>query len=412
MPQVEITKFKVRRGTDEQRQLLVFEQGEFAYTVDTKRLYVGDGATLGGVSAGAKIHPSLLNTYSLTGVIAEIGDIVPVNKTFWQLTASDYTQLSSWEIRIIDVDPVVFSFDSTSTLQLNTSSISAIYLDPISVSNGIMIDSGILQSNFNTKSLEISAYQLSLKASGIDEREISSSALGGGLSGGSNQKIGLYADFNSFYFDANGMTKLSGYNPFTLRFDDINSDWIGAGLSYNLGVSSLSTTITDVDDSGTITRDAIGRVGLNTAIFGAGLHYDSNITSLSTNLVSCDNISIVKSSEGIISIKNDAVSGTNEWAKITVDQFGRVTNQTSSIFQTLTGSSSSGSYNVTNSLSAIFNGDPSGVITSTNITRFTALSADGQVVTLSSAGFICFEGAFTTRMGQSVGRFAIPIFKY
>jgi hypothetical protein len=41
---------RIRRGTDAQRQTLTFDQGEVVYTTDTKKVYVGDGITAGGVN--------------------------------------------------------------------------------------------------------------------------------------------------------------------------------------------------------------------------------------------------------------------------------------------------------------------------------------------------------------------------
>jgi hypothetical protein len=41
---------RIRRGTDAQRSILVFDQGEIVYTTDTKKIYVGDGVTAGGVN--------------------------------------------------------------------------------------------------------------------------------------------------------------------------------------------------------------------------------------------------------------------------------------------------------------------------------------------------------------------------
>ncbi len=39
---------KLRRGTDAERQGIVFEQAEIVYTTDTKKVYIGDGLTSGG----------------------------------------------------------------------------------------------------------------------------------------------------------------------------------------------------------------------------------------------------------------------------------------------------------------------------------------------------------------------------
>jgi hypothetical protein len=41
---------KLRRGTDAQRIVVTPEEGELVYTIDTKKLYVGDGSTVGGVA--------------------------------------------------------------------------------------------------------------------------------------------------------------------------------------------------------------------------------------------------------------------------------------------------------------------------------------------------------------------------
>jgi hypothetical protein len=43
--------FKIRRGTNAERLTITPAQGELIYTTDTKKLYVGDGATLGGIAA-------------------------------------------------------------------------------------------------------------------------------------------------------------------------------------------------------------------------------------------------------------------------------------------------------------------------------------------------------------------------
>ena len=40
---------RLRRGTDAQRLLITPVEGELVYTTDTKRLWVGDGSTLGGI---------------------------------------------------------------------------------------------------------------------------------------------------------------------------------------------------------------------------------------------------------------------------------------------------------------------------------------------------------------------------
>lgn len=43
----------VKRGTDANRRGVTFAEGEIAYTTDDKNLWIGDGATAGGLPAGA-----------------------------------------------------------------------------------------------------------------------------------------------------------------------------------------------------------------------------------------------------------------------------------------------------------------------------------------------------------------------
>jgi hypothetical protein len=48
--------FKIRRGTDAQRTNITPQEGELIYTTDTKKLFIGDGTTLGG-NAVNKVLP-------------------------------------------------------------------------------------------------------------------------------------------------------------------------------------------------------------------------------------------------------------------------------------------------------------------------------------------------------------------
>ena len=49
-----LLKLLVRRGTNEDRKQITLETGELGYATDTKRLYIGDGVTGGGVLVGNK----------------------------------------------------------------------------------------------------------------------------------------------------------------------------------------------------------------------------------------------------------------------------------------------------------------------------------------------------------------------
>jgi hypothetical protein len=70
-----VVKILVRRGTDSERQLCTFTEGELAYCIDTQRVFVGDGVTPGGNIAGNKFlgSTSLKSNFES---IAQIGDTV------------------------------------------------------------------------------------------------------------------------------------------------------------------------------------------------------------------------------------------------------------------------------------------------------------------------------------------------
>ena len=44
-----IRRIKIRRGTDDQRKLVIFEEGEPVFIKDTKKVYIGDNQTYGGI---------------------------------------------------------------------------------------------------------------------------------------------------------------------------------------------------------------------------------------------------------------------------------------------------------------------------------------------------------------------------
>ena len=52
---------RIRRGTDSQRQGITPLEGELLYATDTKKLYVGDGSTGGGIVVDSSAGTSTLN---------------------------------------------------------------------------------------------------------------------------------------------------------------------------------------------------------------------------------------------------------------------------------------------------------------------------------------------------------------
>ena len=70
-----IVKILVRRGTNSERQLTTLTEGEIGYTIDTQRLFIGDGITLGGVPIGNRFLGSI-GSRTTYNSIAQNGDTI------------------------------------------------------------------------------------------------------------------------------------------------------------------------------------------------------------------------------------------------------------------------------------------------------------------------------------------------
>jgi hypothetical protein len=58
----------IRTGTDASRQQIVLAAGELGYTVDTQRLFIGDGVTYGGICLTNKFLSTAASINSLSSI--------------------------------------------------------------------------------------------------------------------------------------------------------------------------------------------------------------------------------------------------------------------------------------------------------------------------------------------------------
>jgi Major tropism determinant N-terminal domain len=120
MANVSIVKIKIRRGTDAQRQQIVLDQGELGFTTDYQRLFVGDGATTGGISVAMQYYTSnqiTLSTYPFNGAPFQIGDFIydTTSSSFYILTGTPNTDWSQYAfIPILTVGNMSTIIPSTS----------------------------------------------------------------------------------------------------------------------------------------------------------------------------------------------------------------------------------------------------------------------------------------------------------
>ena len=70
----QITKILIRKGTESEKNAIILSEAELGYTTNQKRLWLGDGVTLGGVSAANKYLGSFSAPSAVTNPV--IGDII------------------------------------------------------------------------------------------------------------------------------------------------------------------------------------------------------------------------------------------------------------------------------------------------------------------------------------------------
>lgn len=380
MADIKIVKIKIRRGTDSQRRSTLLDQGELGYTTDTKRLFIGNGVLSGGQVVGSKFHPALTNYYSLSSTNAETGDIVVANNIMYQLTGTNYAAITGWADVSQKFDSTYFENDISNVVTLKDDSITPTKLDSSLIGQGLIINAGTLKADINSSTIAFSSNQISIKDGGVREHQLHSSVFTNGISGGSGDKVGIKFDPSTLYLKYGDTLAVSAFPAGSVTFESLDTSWFGRGLDVDVPNQVINSTISDADG-----------------------------------------VSIFKNLSGVISLQSGLVSGYNEWASVFTDTYGRVSVHRSSIYDTVSCLSAVGIPGVDmGPLSSIFNGTPnqslSGALNNTPLTMFTVLSSNtsGTVaLTLSSAGFLMFQGDSTARQdGKYVGRFAIPIFAY
>lgn len=140
MPTVDAAKIKIRRGTDQERKRVILDEGELGYTIDTKRVFAGDGTSTGGNIVGNKtFNTARVATNSV------IGDTTLDNNLYYTLTASDYTSTDSWYLLSSRVDGTTIRYNSNNHLELVPG---AATLSADKVGAGLALDaSGVLYIN-------------------------------------------------------------------------------------------------------------------------------------------------------------------------------------------------------------------------------------------------------------------------
>jgi hypothetical protein len=305
----QITKIIIRRGTDVQRRTanvtgITFDQGEPAYCTDTKRLFIGDGAAVGGTAVGVRnlgpvtqlFGPDIqgytneaYNVLTLQG--AEVGDIIydKTTRNIYSLTAksnfppltSDFTKYDSLTL----INNSQFEYDTGLVLNIR--------------------EQGVSRTNINSNIADGLGL---VKALPTDPISLSPGGIANGVSVSNLQFIAG----NSLYLNTEGSTvapKVVQVNPrqligrtststlSTINYSTLASELISTGLIQgdngirvdvinDTAVLSLSASIFNITPSSATIRVPLSITGntIATGFLSAGTNIFArgNITSLGT----------------------------------------------------------------------------------------------------------------------------------
>lgn len=378
MPEVDIVKLKIRRGTDAQRAITVLEQGELGYTNDYKRLWVGDGQASGGTIVGNIVHESGLDRTTIS--TAAKGDVVYDNNKLYRLATNNPSLANDWEFIGTQIDTNLFEYGASNILTIKDGAITTTQIDSgiiaqndilnYSVANGISV-------NIDNVTLENSSGTLKVKDDSIDQTQIKSTTFSTGLTGGSGSVVEL--DVNSSYFTFLGNT--------------LSLDAIPAG---SVNVGSLSSVF-------------LGN-GLRLTTEGDKVETELSLANLQYPLLSAEGIdqAVLITLEELFG----GVQDTRPFDTITFDNWGRVTGtqagvtaQTSLCADDTTTTVLSGGIEVPY-LSGAYNGflNQTDYTDQTIIDTLSTIGNDTYIVSLTSAGFIQID------LGVN-GKIAIPAFR-
>lgn len=118
-----LLKLVVRSGSDSDRKNITLDIGEPGYTTDTKRLYVGDGVTQGGVLVGNLVLDDVATFASIPGTVTR-NDIVyhTGNSTLYRYVSGTPTLSGSWSTigRVVKANNNTIVVNSDSSINVGT----------------------------------------------------------------------------------------------------------------------------------------------------------------------------------------------------------------------------------------------------------------------------------------------------
>ncbi len=447
MPEVEIVKLKIRRGTDSQRSTTILEQGELGYTNDYSRVWVGDGVTEGGSVIGNVTYDS--NQVRTTITAATKGDIVYDEGKLYRLTSTTPSTQSDWEFIGTKVDPTFIEYNAQNEISIIDSCITTTQIDSSIVlgTGAINFSAGGLSVNIDDVTIENTNNALNVKNDSIGADQINSSVLTNGLTGGSGNPIGLNINTDYLTVGANRL-ELTGVPDGVITSASLSSNFVGRGLTIDAPTQTLEAVVQAVDfnnydlldvagintltpkerfaGSGNIesfdsaSYDKYGIItGVSQVSIGLGLTALGNTIAATFQDINDNNLVLSGITTGLpgaeittntLDLKEvfPASDSVGPLDTLTYDKYGRVESHTSNLGEPLEANDATTlDGNTLPYLDGIYNGalDQSTYTDQTVIDTLLTVGGSTQTVSLTSAGFIQVD------LGGSNGVVAIPVFR-
>lgn len=139
-----ITRIIIRRGTEAERSSVLLLQSEPGFAVDSKRLYIGDGTTYGGIPIGTKFlgfigFGAIASNVPATNAPA-VNDIVFDNTSniLYALTAADYSLVGNYRPIGINIQGDNITIEKTGiSLAVKRESLDCTYLTSTAIGRGL-----------------------------------------------------------------------------------------------------------------------------------------------------------------------------------------------------------------------------------------------------------------------------------
>ena len=226
-----------RQGTDNDRKEVILKSGELGYTTDSKRLFIGDGVTNGGVATGNKFLGNTTNLLSLEAGLP--GDIAykTDESSIYTILSGDGKSSLNWNKVAGNVSPANTSISITSgnkisVLRLSAGMVSTDLLGSsmtLDTSNKITLTPNIEITSISTTNngylgmprfMSIAGTEYSLPLGGLGNNKYLKTAADGQLSWSD-----LGSNVNYFAYNTGGIIPV-GTVISTLTATNLNSDWV------------------------------------------------------------------------------------------------------------------------------------------------------------------------------------------